>query len=143
MPKPMPTKKYSPLTLEYVHKLFLKNKTPPVINYLWTDGADPNKYTKTHKAEYQFIPDGSLYLMKGSKTSKIPDYLKQEKIKYPYHSGNDGDKDPIFYFLGGKHKFDESDGFFESKMQICRDPYLNSLSDTCISGCNWMVAETK
>lgn len=143
--------KYAPLTLTMVHKLYLEHQkknngktTPLVIDYLWTDGADPNKHPKTPVYHYKFIPDGSIKIVKhsrgGDKKQIIPDYLAHEKIRYPYPPKNN--KQPsaeLFFYLGGKHKFDENDGFFDSQMQICRGKVLNSLSDTCISGHNWVI----
>jgi hypothetical protein len=141
--------KYVPLTLTMVHKLYLehqKNKTesPLIINYLWTDGADPNKHPKTELYPYKFIPDGSIKIVKhdksGDKKQVIPDYLTHDKIRYPYPPKTNKQPSPdLFFYLGGKHKFDEHDGFFESQMQICRGKYLNSLSDSCISGHNWVI----
>jgi hypothetical protein len=135
------SKKYVPLTLKMLHQLYLehqKRKAPLIINYIWSDGADPNKYpNEAHK--YQFIPDGSIHIQKGNKQQIISDYLSHDKIKYPYHSiDNKQSKPDIFFYLGGKHNFNEGDGFFKSKMQICSDS-LNSLSDTCISGYNWII----
>ena len=143
--------KYVPLTLTMVHKLYLEHKkknngktTPLVIDYLWTDGADPNKHPKTPVYHYKFIPDGSIKIVKHSSTGDkkhkiIPDYLEHDKIQYPYPPKNNNQPSPdLFFYLGGKHKFDEVDGFFDSQMQICRGKILNSLSDTCISGHNWI-----
>lgn len=148
MQKAMQKKTYRPLTLTMVHKLYLehqKNKTesPLIINYLWTDGADPNKHPKTALYPYKFIPDGSIKIVKhgksGDKKQVIPDYLSHDKIRYPYPSAANKQPSPdLFFYLGGKHKFDEHDGFFDSQMQICRGKYLNSLSDSCISGHNWI-----
>ena len=145
--------KYVPLTLTMVYKLYLEHQkkksnttTPLVIDYLWTDGADPNKHPKTPIYPYKFIPDGSIKIVKhssaGDKKQIIPDYLEHDKIRYPYPPKNNKQPSPeLFFYLGGKHKFDEHDGFFDSQMQICRGKYLNSLSDSCISGHNWI--ETK
>lgn len=149
--------KYAPLTLPMVHKLYLEHRkknngknatTPLVIDYLWTDGADPNKHPKTPIYHYKFIPDGSIKIVKhsrgGDKKQIIPDYLAHEKIRYPYLPKNNKQPSPeLFFYLGGKHKFDENDGFFDSQMQICRGKVLNSLSDTCISGHNWIENKNK
>ena len=145
--------KYTPLTLTMVHNLYLEHKkknngknatTPLVIDYLWTDGADPNKHPKTPIYHYKFIPDGSIKIVKhsstGDKKQIIPDYLTHNKIRYPYTPKNNKQPSPeLFFYLGGKHKFDENDGFFDSQMQICRGKVLNSLSDSCISGHNWVI----
>lgn len=143
--------KYAPLTLTMVHKLYLEHRmknngktTPLVIDYLWTDGADPNKHPKTPVYHYKFIPDGSIKVVKhsrcGDKKQIIPDYLEHDKIRYPYPPKNNKQPSPdLFFYLGGKHKFDENDGFFDSQMQICRGKLLNSLSDSCISGHNWVI----
>lgn len=141
------TVKYRILQLEDVHKGYhaaKKNNKQYIIEYYWSDGSDPNKDSRdTHK--YNFTPNGNLIIglqdKKGHmKFKTLKGYLDNPKLRLPYKANKPAQSD-VMFALSGRMFSNEPGNKWEAdniQMQICHRP-LNALSDTCISGPNWVL----
>jgi len=129
---------YRILTLADIHKEFIKTNGKFYFGYYWPDGGDPNKSMKdVHK--YYFAPNGNLFIRNFKKNTNkiITGYLANLELKLPYTATRKKDN---YYALEGRLWSEEPGNEWKVKkayMQICVNP-ANSMSDTCISGHNWI-----
>ena len=135
--------KFVPLTLMLVHKLFLEGAKEPHVDYYWSEGADPNLNPQFPMTRQLFVPNGTMVMTDGDETRWVYEYLQHKTLKQPYFTGHLKPSSMSFWLLG-KHKFYERRNetlFIESRVQICEGPLMNSLSDNCIYGRNWVDTE--
>jgi hypothetical protein len=148
------TKRFKIMKLEDIIQLYKANneliEQIEPIEYYYTNGCNPNRINsddpkiliKNDIYKYHFIPNGNLitrkYGVKSNGTWGIinenitKNYLSSDNPKMPYKKNL---RNNTYYFLEGKHNFGNK--YIDSQMQICSSP-LNSLSDSCISGPNWI-----